>query len=176
MSDYSRSGRACLAYQIVAYSINNRCKYVSKEKAQQLERYIAKEGDLLFARMGTVGRCCIVPKQSEGWIFNYHLIRVALNKDQVEPRYILWTIRASSDVEEYLSGKIRGATRQGVNSGIVASLPFRVPALSEQRRIVAYLDDLQSKVDGLKQMQAETEAELNALLPSILDKAFKGEL
>jgi type I restriction enzyme, S subunit len=41
---------------------------------------------------------------------------------------------------------------------------------------VAYLDDLQAKVDGLRALQAQTAAELDALLPSILDKAFKGEL
>ncbi len=51
-----------------------------------------------------------------------------------------------------------------------------VPPLPEQHRIVAYLDDLQAKVDALKRLQAETAAELDALLPSILDKAFKGEL
>jgi len=31
-------------------------------------------------------------------------------------------------------------------------------------------------VDRLKELQAATAAELDALLPSILDKAFKGEL
>jgi len=42
--------------------------------------------------------------------------------------------------------------------------------------IVAYLDNLQTKVDALKRLQAETAAELDAVLPSILDKAFRGEL
>jgi type I restriction enzyme S subunit len=51
-----------------------------------------------------------------------------------------------------------------------------VPPISEQRRIVVYLDDLQAKVDALKKLQTETAAELDAMLPSILDKAFKGEL
>ena len=41
---------------------------------------------------------------------------------------------------------------------------------------MAELDALQSQVDTLKKLQAETAAELAALLPSILDKAFKGEL
>jgi len=41
---------------------------------------------------------------------------------------------------------------------------------------VAELDALQAKVDELKRLQAETAADLDALLPSILDKAFKGEL
>jgi type I restriction enzyme S subunit len=45
-----------------------------------------------------------------------------------------------------------------------------------QRQIVAHLDSLQTKVDVLKRLRAETAAELDALLPAVLDKAFKGEL
>lgn len=151
-------------------------KHVSREKAQQLNRYAIQEGDILFARMGTVGRCCVVPKKADGWLINYHIIRVALDRTRVDSRFIHWTIRCSDDVERYLENKIRGATREGVNSGIVGSLPCRISSLSEQRRIVAYLDGLQAKVDALKKLQAETAAELAGLLPSILDKAFKGEL
>jgi len=33
-----------------------------------------------------------------------------------------------------------------------------------------------AKANVLKRLQPETAAELDALLPSILDKAFKGEL
>jgi type I restriction enzyme S subunit len=45
-----------------------------------------------------------------------------------------------------------------------------------RRRIVAELDALPAEVDALKRLQAETAAELAALRPAILDKAFKGEL
>jgi len=38
------------------------------------------------------------------------------------------------------------------------------------------LDDLQSKIDALKCLQKETAAELDALMPSILDRAFRGDL
>jgi type I restriction enzyme S subunit len=41
---------------------------------------------------------------------------------------------------------------------------------------VAELDALQAQVDALKRLQAETGVELDALLPAILDRAFKGEL
>ncbi len=51
-----------------------------------------------------------------------------------------------------------------------------VPPLPEQRRIVSYLDALQAKVDMLRRLQAETGAELDALMPAVLDRAFKGEL
>lgn len=63
-----------------------------------------------------------------------------------------------------------------LNQKNAMKISFPVPRLDEQRRIVAYLDGLQSKVDALKQLQAETQKELDAMLPSVLDKAFKGEL
>ncbi len=48
--------------------------------------------------------------------------------------------------------------------------------LSEQKRIVAVLDSLSAKAESLKKLQAETQKELEALVPAILDKAFRGEL
>ena len=41
---------------------------------------------------------------------------------------------------------------------------------------MAEFDDFQGKVDQVINLQAESAAELDALLPSILDKASKGEL
>ncbi len=50
------------------------------------------------------------------------------------------------------------------------------PGVPEQRRIVTELDALQAQMDALKKLQSDTAAELDALLPSILDKAFTGNL
>ncbi len=60
--------------------------------------------------------------------------------------------------------------------GRIKQIEIPFPSLEEQRDTVIYLDYLQAKVDSLKRLQAETAAELDALLPSVLDRAFKGEL
>jgi type I restriction enzyme S subunit len=75
-----------------------------------------------------------------------------------------------------LKEKTQMTGQANVNAKKLRALPIALPSLSEQHHIVAYLDDLQAKVDSLKQLQAETAAELDALLPSVLDRAFKGEL
>ena len=67
-------------------------------------------------------------------------------------------------------------TQPNINLGNLQRLKVRVPPLPEQRRIVAELNALQAEVDALERLQAETAAELDALLPAILDRAFKGEL
>ncbi len=64
-----------------------------------------------------------------------------------------------------------------VSQKTVMSIPFpKLIPLSEQREIIAFLDALKFRINELEQLQAATTAELDALLPSILDRAFKGEL
>ena len=38
------------------------------------------------------------------------------------------------------------------------------------------MNHLQVKVNALRELQSQTGEELDALLPSVLDRAFKGEL
>jgi type I restriction enzyme S subunit len=47
---------------------------------------------------------------------------------------------------------------------------------SARNQTVAQSSAFPAEVDALKRLQAETAAELDALLPAILDRAFKGEL
>jgi type I restriction enzyme, S subunit len=68
------------------------------------------------------------------------------------------------------------SAQKNINIGILESVNLPVPPLDEQRRIVAYLDGLQAKVNALRELQVESGKELSALMPSVLDKAFKGEL
>ena len=56
-------------------------------------------------------------------------------------------------------------------------------SLDEQRRMVAYLDSFsltrdlrQARLASSRELQSATGEELDALLPSVLDRAFKGEL
>jgi len=63
-----------------------------------------------------------------------------------------------------------------LRKGLLNTIPIPLPPLPEQRRIVAYLDALQAQVDELTALQDDTQAELDALLPSVLDRAFRGEL
>lgn len=46
----------------------------------------------------------------------------------------------------------------------------------EKRCIVTYLDSVQAWLASLRELQSAAGEELSALLPSMLDRAFKGEL
>ena len=67
------------------------------------------------------------------------------------------------------------ANQANIGNGDIERIKFAPPPLPEQRRIVSELDALRSEIGALKRLQAETAAELDALLPSILDRAFDGD-
>jgi len=102
-------------------------------------------------------------------------IKALLPTDDLLPEYLcssLWAF--NKDLLGLVEKSTHDTRRFETHKLLDFNLP--VPPLEEQRRIVVHLDTLQAKVDALKKLQAETAAELDALLPSILDKAFKGEL
>jgi type I restriction enzyme S subunit len=53
---------------------------------------------------------------------------------------------------------------------------MRTFSLPPARRTAAYLDSVQARLASLRELQSATGEELSALLPSMLDRAFKGEL
>lgn len=104
------------------------------------------------------------------------LMRLRADYTKMNPDFLVYALgsrQVRNQIEEL--GKTT-AGQIGVSGSDAKSCLIPVPPLEEQRRIVAYLDSLQAKVDALKQLQAQTQVELDALLPSVLDRAFKGEL
>jgi type I restriction enzyme S subunit len=177
-SEFTHEGVPVLAIGNVrwGYLDTHDLKYVSEAKADQLSRYRVQPGDILVARMGTVGRSCVVPDSARNWLISYHLIRIAVDRSVCDPQFVFYALRGSPSVLEAIEEKTRGSTRAGVNSTILRQLRFPLPHLDEQLHVVAYLDDLQAQVDELTALQEVTQAELDALLPSVLDRAFRGEL
>ncbi len=63
-----------------------------------------------------------------------------------------------------------------LNLADLRTVPVPLPPLDEQRRIVAHPDSLQAQSDAIRAAQVETQKEFDALMPSVLAKAFAGEL
>jgi len=55
-------------------------------------------------------------------------------------------------------------------------VPVPLPLRPEQLRIVQELGEFQTKADASRRVHGEIETELDVLLSSILDSAFKGQL
>ena len=148
--------------------------------ARDSKRLLLSEGDVLVVRtngsLELVGRSAVVPRLDEPSAFASYMIRLRFHRDRIAPEYaqrMLRHLRVSGALVD-LARTTAGQYNVSLGRLRVAEIP--VPPLTEQRGIVTELDAIQAKVDALKRLQAETAAELDALLPAILDRAFKGEL
>lgn len=91
------------------------------------------------------------------------------------PRYLCNILWGLNDKLLELVEKSTHDTRK-LETPKLLDFKIPVPSLSQQECIIENLENMQAKLDALKQLQNTTTAEIDALLPSMLDKAFKGEL
>jgi type I restriction enzyme S subunit len=110
------------------------------------------------------------------YAFASYLIRLRLDTETAEPQLIASYINSPTGRAYMFSERKQMTGQANVNATKLKALPIALPPLAEQRRIVSELEELWSKVDALRKFHTQTAAEIDALLPSVLDKAFKGEL
>jgi type I restriction enzyme, S subunit len=70
----------------------------------------------------------------------------------------------------------KGHSQGNLNLKLLRGFQVPLPSLAEQHHIVTTLVNVQLQVDNVKKLQGQTSAEIDALLRSILDRAFKGDL
>ena len=138
------------------------------------DQYLLQGGDILFARTGaTTGKSFLIRNCPDA-VFASYLIRLRV-KQSVTAEYLYKYFQTPSYWLQIIDQK-KGTGQPNVNGKKLANIVVPIAPPEEQRRIVAHLDNLQSRINKLKRLQSETQKELDAVMPSILDKAFKGEL
>lgn len=138
------------------------------------EPYLLQSNDLVFARTGATTGKSFVIRDCPTAVFASYLIRLRVRR-LLSVEYLYRYFQTPSYWSQIIDEK-KGTGQPNVNGKKLANIRVPIAPPDEQRRIVDYLDDLQAKVDDLRRLQAETATELDALQPSILDKAFRGEL
>jgi type I restriction enzyme S subunit len=152
------------------------CKYVTAEYyASVRPQRKPKIGDILYSAVGaTLGVPAIVDK-SDDFCFQRHVAIIKPDRNKLDSKF-LWHILRTAIIYTWAWSKTTGSAQPTVPLNAIREFPVVVPPLAKQRNTVAYLDGLQAKVDDLRRLQAESQAELDALMPSVLAQAFAGEL
>lgn len=151
--------------------------FVRPEKFEALRRYQVFPGDILCTIVGaSIGRFCVVPDEVPMAFTTKHIQALTLDCEKASPEFVSFMLNFHRRCRESLFAQVEGSAQPSLNAQKVLGTALPLPDLNEQRRIVAELDTLQAEVDALKRHQRDTAAELDALLPALLDRAFKGEL
>jgi len=146
----------------------------SPEVAARYRRSAVKSGDLVFAIRATVGKVRQVPAELDGANLTQGTARIAPSRSVTGP-YLFWTLQSRS-VTDAIHDATKGSTFKEITLGRLRSIPVPVPPVAAQDVIVARVGGVASRVDEVARHLGKTSAELEALMPAILDRAFNGEL
>lgn len=142
--------------------------------ARKYARSAVKQGDIVFAIRATVGKMRFVPPELDGANLTQGTARLAPSS-KILGRFLFWALQTRG-ARDAIDAACKGSTFREITLGRLRVIKVPLPPLAEQQRVVNALDALQAKVDEARALQSETAAELDAMVPAILDKAFKGEL
>jgi len=134
-----------------------------------------KAGDILVCEGGDIGKSAIWNDELPECYYQKALHRVRVDREKTMPRFILYHIFWAAEQGHFADLKTQ-TTIPHLTGVKLKAYSIYLPPLDEQRRIVAYLDGLQAKVNALRELQVKGGEELSALMASVLDRAFKGEL
>jgi len=119
--------------------VNEDQAWIPRDYFDELRSHEVVAGDLLMAGLGDeghpVGRACIAPTGLEPAIVKADCFRIRLDQTTLLHEFAAWFF--SSGVGSRLTAtRIRGATRDRINTSVARELELPVPSLAEQRRVV----------------------------------------
>ena len=131
-------------------------------------------GDLIFNNVFAWEGAVAVARHSDKNRFGSHrFITCVPQNGIVTPEFLCFYFLTREGLEKLGIASPGGAGRNRT-LGIEALGKIDIPVPEYEKQL--WFDALQAKVDKVMKLQKESEAELNALMPSILSKAFAGEL
>lgn len=139
---------------------------------------LLRAGDILFNEGGDIdklGRGWIWNDDLPACVFQNHVFRARLLDPAFEPRYFSW-YGNSRGYEYFLARGKQTTNLASINKSVLSALPVAVPPADEQAEIVRRTSELLKFADCLERHCTNAAAQVAALTPSALAKAFRGEL
>jgi len=147
-------------------------RYITPAKYQQLKRYTVRPGDVLISIMGTTGRCVVVPNDIPIAINTKHICAITPDRGRIDPSFLRAAFLWHPEVRAHLRRQTKGSIMDGLNMGIIKTMPVPLPPLGLQDRFAARVKAVNSQLAAICVAQAAE----NALFASLQSRAFRGEL
>jgi type I restriction enzyme, S subunit len=130
--------------------------------------------DLVFNNVfAWEGAVAVAKEEDKGRVGSHRFITCVAKPGITTPQFLYFYFLTSRGLKLLGEASPGGAGRnRTLNIKDLEQIEVPIPCFDKQ----LWFDELQGQIDRLRTLQEQTAAEIEALLPAILDKAFKGEL
>ena len=133
---------------------------ISDSKKQELNNYLLKEGDIVIARRGDIGRCALVTAKDDGYLCGTGsmFVRPAVKIDSL---FLVHLLSTKEMVRELLH-QAKGVTMLNINCDIISNLSIIVPPIEEQNSYLTKIIALENQKQLILSSIQATEWLLNS--------------
>lgn len=133
---------------------------ISDSKKQELNNYLLKEGDIVIARRGDIGRCAIVTAKDDGYLCGTGsmFVRPVVEIDSL---FLVHLLSTKEMVRELLH-QAKGVTMLNINCDIISNLSIIVPPIEEQNSYLSKIIALENQKQLILSSIQTTESLLNS--------------
>ena len=122
-----------------------------------------------------MGRGWIWEDQIERCSFQNHVFRARLHDQSNQSKYISWWGNYRG-LDYFLRSGKQTTNLASINKTMLSNLPISIPSPEEQTEIVRRVESLFAYADRLEARYHAARGQVEKLTPSLLAKAFRGEL
>jgi len=140
-------------------------RYVTREKADSLNKANAHRGDIVITHRGTLGQIVFIPQDSkyDRYVISQSQFRVRCN-DKVLPEYLVYYFHTPIGQHKLLSN----ASQVGVPALARPSSTFQqievvLPELSIQKRVVEIISTIQKKIVNNQELNDNLQRQLRTI-------------
>ena len=149
--------------------------YITEEVDEEMKgTRVGPRDVLLNITGGSIGRCCIFPKELVRANVNQHvsIIRVKTNIFTSEYMHYYWLSKLGKmSIALYQTG----GNREGMSADAIKNSPILIFDINEQNEIVDYLDEKCSAIDILIEKKEQTLTEMESYKKSLIYEYVTGK-
>jgi type I restriction enzyme S subunit len=143
----------------------------------EIKKYHLRAGDVLFNRTNSpelVGKTAVFKGEREA-IYAGYLIRVRCG-NKLHPDFLNYCLNSPAGRDYCWQVKSDGVSQSNINAKKLTAFPINLPPQNEQCEIVRRVETLFAFANRLEAFYTAGLEQVAQLTPSLLDKAFRGEL
>lgn len=135
-------------------------RFVSNDKFQELVRYAVRENDVMVTIMGTVGRCCVVPKGVGKALSSKHVWTMTLDHEKYISELLCWQINYATWIQDQFKNESQGGVMESISSKTLKRLLLPLPPKKEQifiaqvhEKITLTINKTSNRLNGYKSLK-----------------------
>ena len=143
-------------------------RYVTREKADSLNKANAYRGDIVITHRGTLGQIVFIPQDSryDRYVISQSQFRVRCN-DKVLPEYLVYYFHTPIGQHKLLSNASQvGVPALARPSSTFQQIEVELPERSIQERIVEIITAIQKKIENNQEINDNLQQQAAALFES----------